>query len=446
MTDKALLDDITVRAATIRLAAAERVTAAHIEDAARLETYLRSLERIALRAATDRQSFSWQVAAPLRWLERVAGRKKPSPPLSPLSNSADAPRVVFVNGCTVGESQRYRIRNLISGLRKLGVSSTEVTLGDCRRIIYQGMQPEVVVFFRALNTAEKNYSDVVEQLKSFGTKVVFDIDDYVVNPEILDQIDSYRQLAAEEQKSYANEILGYLSMMRLCGRATAATPYLAAAMESLGVPTHHVTNSFNDEQLARAVELSLREKRRDGPFRISYLSGSATHRRDFQECESALLEFLQKHPEVTFTLVGFLDLGQEWNRVSSQVKRMPFMGYIQTLDVLNDSDITIACLEEASEFCQSKSELKYFESALVRTPTLASRTAAYSSAIKNGQNGLLASSHSEWLSNLEAVFNSASLGQDLGNQAYASVIQRYSETYAARQALSAYGIDIDVAQ
>lgn len=440
MTEKALLDDAAAQAAAIRLAAAQRDANAHVDDMERLDTYARSLERIASRAIQDRQSLSWLVASPLRWLERHTIARRPSLPLLPLSETPKRPRIIFINGCTEGESQRYRIRNLMSGLRKLGVCCTEIMLSECRRIFYQNMNPEVVVFFRSLNTPKNDYSDVIFRLKSLGTRVFFDIDDYVVDPEILDQIDVYRRLNSAGQESYKNEVLGYLSMMRLCGRATAATPHLAIAMDRLGADTRHVTNSFNDAQLARSIELNSKSKRRDGKFRISYLSGSATHGQDFKECESALLTFLKVHGNVVFTLVGFLDLGDHWESVASQVESIPFTEYVDTLDILNDSDINIACLDEKSSFCQSKSELKYFESALVKTPTLASRTASYRSAIVDGRNGMLASSHSEWLEKLEAMFNSPCLGRAIGNEAHAAVLHRYSDTYAARQALSAYGI------
>lgn len=440
MTDKALFDDAAAQAAAIRLAAAERDATGHIEDMARLHTYARSLEKVASRAIQDRRSLSWRVTGPLRWLERTTTGRKPSLPLLPLSDSPRRPRIIFVNGCTEGESQRYRVRNLISGLRKLNVSCTEIMLSECRRIFYQDMKPEVVVFFRSLNNSSKDYSDVVKKLTLLGTKVFFDIDDYIINPEILDQIDSYRRLDLAGREAYKSEVLGYLSMMRLCGRATAATPHLATAMESLGVKTHSVTNSFNDAQLARSIELNAQEKRTSEKFRVSYLSGSATHGRDFQECGPALLKFIKTNSNAIFTLVGFLDLTEEWECVSSQVEKLPFMGYVQTLDVLKNSDLTIACLDERSEFCQSKSELKYFESALVKTPILASRTSAYRSAIDDGHNGLLASSHSEWLEKLEAVFSSPSLGQAIGDEAHTAVLHRYSETYAARQALAAYGI------
>lgn len=440
MTDKALIDDAAAQAAAIRLAAAERDATGHIEDMARLDAYARSLEKVALRAIQDRRSLSWRVTGPLRWLERTTTGRKPSPPLLPLSDSPRRPRIIFVNGCTEGESQRYRVRNLISGLRKINVSCAEIMLSECRRIFYQDMRPEVVVFFRSLNNYRNDYSDVVKRLHLLGTKVFFDVDDYIVNPAILNQIDSYRRLDREGRATYESEVFGYLSMMRLCGRATAATPHLAAAMESLGVETHSVTNSFNDAQLARSIELNAQEKCRSEKFRVSYLSGSATHGQDFQQCGPALLKFIKANSNAIFTLVGFLDLNDEWKCVSSQVEKLPFMGYVQTLDVLKNSDLTIACLDEQSEFCQSKSELKYFESALVKTPTLASRTAAYRSAIDDGHNGLLASSHSEWLEKLKAVFSSPSLGQAIGDEAHTAVLNRYSETYAARQALAAYGI------
>lgn len=51
---------------------------------------------------------------------------------------------------------------------------------------------------------------------------------------------------------------------------------------------------------------------------------------------------------------------------------------------------------EINRFCEAKSELKYFEAALVRVPTVASPTQPFKNAIQHGVNGFLAGDSADW--------------------------------------------------
>ena len=66
-------------------------------------------------------------------------------------------------------------------------------------------------------------------------------------------------------------------------------------------------------------------------------------------------------------------------------------------------DINIVPLVN-NEFSNCKSELKYFETAIVGTPTCATPSFTYSSAIENGENGYLCEK-GEWLRAFEKLYN-----------------------------------------
>ena len=65
-------------------------------------------------------------------------------------------------------------------------------------------------------------------------------------------------------------------------------------------------------------------------------------------------------------------------------------------------DINIVPLVN-NEFSNCKSELKYFETAIVGTPTCATPSFTYSSAIENGENGYLCEK-GEWLRAFEKLY------------------------------------------
>jgi len=93
--------------------------------------------------------------------------------------------------------------------------------------------------------------------------------------------------------------------------------------------------------------------------------------------------------------------------------------------VLRRIDLNIVPLQD-SPFTWSKSELKYFEAALVETPTLASSTPVFHDAINHGVTGYLADS-TQWLDTLHRI---ESRGPDVlkavGEKAKTSVLAPYS--------------------
>ena len=59
-------------------------------------------------------------------------------------------------------------------------------------------------------------------------------------------------------------------------------------------------------------------------------------------------------------------------------------------------DINLAPLEVGNPFCEAKSELKFFDAALVNVPTVASPTGPFRRAIDHGRTGFLATSGDDW--------------------------------------------------
>jgi glycosyltransferase involved in cell wall biosynthesis len=84
-------------------------------------------------------------------------------------------------------------------------------------------------------------------------------------------------------------------------------------------------------------------------------------------------------------------------------------------------DINLAPLEVDNPYCEAKSELKFFEAALVIVPTIASPTHPFKSAIRDGQNGFLASTQGEWLDRMMTLHDDLQLREKLGQAAWHDV-------------------------
>lgn len=82
------------------------------------------------------------------------------------------------------------------------------------------------------------------------------------------------------------------------------------------------------------------------------------------------------------------------------------------------------------EFTNSKSELKYFEAAIVRTQTIATQTPTYGEAIKDGYNGYLAPP-GELYNNISIVLKN-SIDMSLLRSECEHAIQNYSPRYLIR--------------
>jgi glycosyltransferase involved in cell wall biosynthesis len=173
---------------------------------------------------------------------------------------------------------------------------------------------------------------------------------------------------------------------------------------------------------------------------VGYFSGSATHQRDFAECEAALLDIMERHPEIRLRLVGYLVLGPQWDRYRDRIERIGFLAAADLLRCIAETDINLAPLELGNPFCEGKSELKFFEAALVGVPTVASATETFRDAVEDGISGLLVRDTAEWRRALELLIASESRRKAIGEAARAVAQARFSLAAVVPRAVTALGL------
>ncbi len=374
------------------------------------------------------------VARQLRRMGRpIGGLLKP-----PAEPACD---VLFLIGLWEGESKRYRVYNLIEGMEEWGYSAQALVLADCRKIIARKMRPRVVVFFRTPYDPKMHIPELLEYCRANGITTVFDVDDYVFEPSIIADIAGVAELDEGQKVDYGKGVLAYRTMLLECDRATTTTEFLRDRIKALGRDAFVVRNTVNRAQRILAGDLVAGRKRDGAAIRISYFSGSKTHARDFAQCAPALQAIMRRHPNVRFRLVGLLDLDESWVPFADRIERADFMPMLDMLRSLSECDINLAPLEEGDLFCEGKSELKFFEAAVVEVPTVASRTAPFAAAIQDGVTGFLASTEREWEEKLDRLVRSPALREAIGGAAAASAVEHFSTAVAARSALTAYGLE-----
>ena len=198
---------------------------------------------------------------------------------------------------------------------------------------------------------------------------------------------------------------GIRRIAKLADGFLATNDFLARKLQrSFKKPVAVIPNSLNAEQISVSEKYLKSQKPHHG-FTLGYFSGSPTHAKDFHLIESSLIEFLETHPDAKLNIVGYMDFSPRAEALlnSGRITFKKPVDYRKLQAEMAAVDVNLAPLV-LNDFTNCKSELKFFEAAVVETPTIASPTHAFKQAIKDGETGLLAQPN-EWLDKLELLYN-----------------------------------------
>lgn len=357
----------------------------------------------------------------------------PSQPFSPL------PAVLFVIGCK-GDTVRYRCDHPQEQLVRQGLQSASCLWTDLRvfgrvldydifvlhRVMYAGLVPELL--------------DVLARL---GKVAIFDTDDLVFEPGLTRHDSLLSAMPPERARLWQQNIRLHLETLERCDYALAPTEYLAERLARRGKQSFVHRNALNVEllKLSNAAyqdhwQRQASPDREKESVRIAYFSGSPSHDRDFALVEPVLQRLMERYPQVRLSVFGYLSLGDDWARFEDRVEQVPFMPWQELPQAIGRVDINLAPLELENPYCQSKSELKYFEAGVVGVPTVASPTQAFQFAIQHGENGLLSSTPEEWYANLETLILDPARRREMGEAARRHVLAHYTPDVRGEELVS----------
>ena len=322
---------------------------------------------------------------------------------------------------------RYRCFNPVDAINRHSteVSASYFFYSDLGTLDNLSDYADILVISRSPMDAQLDR--LYRRFRNAGKKILFDIDDLVFDVNFATLVAS--NLGYPLEKADLNNWTAFIASINVAlkeaDEVIATNEYLAEKIREIThSPVHVIPNTFNEAQ--QLVSDTAREINRESHrgLRLGYFSGSSSHSRDFDVVASQILRFLEESPESTLTIVGHLEVPTEFAPLGLRVTKTPFMDFLDMQSVARDIDLNIVPLQE-SAFTWSKSELKYFEAALVETPTLASATPVFHNAITHGDTGFLAEG-TEWL---EALRVAESLGPEgllaVGSAARASVLETY---------------------
>lgn len=373
-------------------------------------------------------SSSWRLTAPLRrLLGAVTPVSKGAPPPAP--RSPQRRRALIVSGEPETPGQHYRVLRLQAALEIAGLQTDFVTADA---LPSAAEKTSLLVLWRLPWT--QAVSTFVKEAKAAGSTVVFDVDDLMVAPELaqVGVIDGIRSQGLTETS--VREHYGRIrTTMLQADWCLSPTAELARHMRA-HKPTLVVPNGYDQATLA-ASRIALRRRRaqgEDGFLRIGYASGSRTHQRDFCRASAAVAAALRDRPNcrlVLFHQAGspLLDVHEypEFAGLHGQIEWRAAVPLAMLPEELARFDVNLAPLETGNPYCEAKSELKFFEAALVEVPTVASPTGPFRRAIRHGETGLLASDEAGWRASLDCVLDDIGRRRRIGRAAYEAVLWPY---------------------
>lgn len=386
-------------------------------DTARLDNIHRVLDSVTVAYAPLREATSLAVSAQSRWPVEVLAQVSLR-----LTKLASRPRrVIYVSGFPDIPSHRYRVLHPMDALRQEGIETAWYRTDQAPAIEVQ--KGDIVIMVRA--PWSEALACLHARCRAIGVPVGFDIDDLVFDSQLMNvqHIDFLRIMNADERRVFAANCANFERTLKAADFALLTTQPLAMAAARYLPRCYVLPNGVGDE-MVRAANAALpaddaKPSHADGMIRIGYASGTRSHQRDFAVVAPVLEKLLAERRNVMLTLVGYIGIREFpfLKKYSKRVELRPPVEHMQLFREYARFDINLAPLERGNPFCEAKSQLKYFEPALVEIPTAASATVPFAHAISNGETGFLAVTHADWYAVLTFLADNPAERQRIGKRA-----------------------------
>lgn len=281
-------------------------------------------------------------------------------------------------------------------------------------------QNDIIVYQRHAETQTFMNALVAKRL---GTKIVFEVDDYLGGIDKLSPAKAAYDLETQEKM---------MKLMMISDAVTVTTDYLKGLLSGFNPNIYVLPNSLNPDlwNLYYDQRKKIKAKKTDRVV-IGWM-GSKTHLSDFLEIKDVLFHVVRSNPNVILKIVGFEELGIFFKDAITDFKdRVIFDPWKNNMfdyqTSMLDFDIGLCPLKN-SKFNKAKSNLKWLEYSALGIPTVATNIEPYKCVIE-GKTGLLTSannSYTEWARKLKMLINNPSIRNRIGEAARADVWENYN--------------------
>ena len=354
-----------------------------------------------------------------------------------MSGRESLPRFFIASGCPIATTTLYRCVHLQEQLKQLGYEAEVAEwFNDGAVDANSALRYDVLFLYRlAMSPA---LGDLIARARELGKPVIFDTDDLIFEPDLIEWHRGIRHLTVEERALHLEGVRRYRETLLACDAATVATPVLAQLVRALGRPAFVHRNALGNEMLALAEELYRKRTTRQPNERlvIGYGSGTPTHEVDFEEVTAALVDVLNRFPDVELWIAGPLMVPPQLASFGQRLRSFPLTHWRDWFELLNQMDIALAPLEQGNIFCRAKSEIKFVEAGALGLPVVASDIDPFQDSITNGDDGLLASDPDAWTRALTLLIEEPDQRRRIGEAARRAVLNRYSPQARAAELMA----------
>ena len=281
------------------------------------------------------------------------------------------------------------------------------------------------------------FDELIIMAKKIGINIAHDLDDCVCgtahikemfNAVALDYTDQQYWIKTSAQiEFFSNVADGFIVTNKYLGETLSEThgkkPFVV------------IPNFLNQEQIEFSKRI-IKEKK--DKFTIGYFSGSHTPATDFEVVYPEILQLLEENKNFKLRIVGMLQLPKTAQRFvkNKQIEYFKIVDFLTLQKLISETDVNIVPLAE-SVFTNCKSDLKFFEASLVKTPTVASPTYAFTQSIENGKNGFLCRP-GEWFDTIMKLYLDKDLANKVAEKAYKYTEDHYYPEIVLEQIEAAY--------
>ena len=345
-------------------------------------------------------------------------------------------KVIYIVENEKSAQFRYRVHNIEQLFKTDREWDVEHRLGET--VDRETVEEADLIIIERQSAKNTSVLKIIDSAQDQKKKVLFDLDDLIFD---------YRDLPLLMISTNSKNILywvGYFWGIRRIAKKVdgflCTNQFLANKLRrSFHKPVRIIPNSLNKEQIEVSEGCLKSKKKNKNTFVIGYFSGSPTHVRDFQMVEPELISFIDEYRDTSLLIVGYMSYSRQMKDLisSDRVKVIAPVNYLELQKKICEVDVNIAPLV-LNDFTNCKSELKYFEAAVVETTTIASPNYSFSHAIDNGVNGFLVEK-GEWKKVLEYLRENRDKNRVIAKKARFNALENYYGSKVKKMIKEAYG-------
>jgi glycosyltransferase involved in cell wall biosynthesis len=359
----------------------------------------------------------------------------------PSRRTGEPHQVLVIGNQDIPQVYRYRQQKIVADLMAVGEDQLAVQNVDSWESLNSPtmgtrlLGVDLLVVCRL--PATPRVLPLLLEARQQSIPIVVDVDDPIFDIEIFPPpLETYAgTINSDLHASMRADTANWLGVMRLADLVTTTTePLRQSVIRCTGLEGARVRLHRN-LMLPELIKESRRSRTGGSPGqpKLVYGTGTKAHKQIFLATVLPAMErLLEKHSNLRICVIGMAaeeGRSEGFGRLSihPRMEWLPPTGYADYLRVLHDADISIAPLE-ISGATDCKSELKWFEAAMLGAAMVVSPTAAYRQLLQEGEDALFATDSNEWFQQLDLLVQDRPLRERIVAKAQEKALEVFAPT------------------